>query len=119
MRLKTFFLAATALTADEKAGASAAMAQDTSLGEVVVTARRSEERLQDVPIAVSAIGSENLQQLDVQTTNDVALYTPSLQFTDATVGFFGGRLQTRPIVIRGLNLSTGGVRTQVTHLEGY
>jgi iron complex outermembrane receptor protein len=50
----------TALVASLAAG-SAAMAQDTQVGEVVVTAQKRSENLQDVPVSVAAIAGERLQ----------------------------------------------------------
>jgi outer membrane receptor protein involved in Fe transport len=51
----------TALVASLAAG-SAAMAQETAtVGEIVVTAQKRSENLQDVPVSVAAIGGERLQ----------------------------------------------------------
>jgi len=52
----------TALVASLAAG-SAAMAQDTTVGEVVVTAQKRSENLQDVPVSVAAISGERLQSV--------------------------------------------------------
>ncbi|HQR90845.1 MAG TPA: Plug domain-containing protein, partial [Caulobacter sp.] len=43
------------------AAAPAAMAQDTQVGEVIVTAQKRSENLQDVPVSVTALGGERLQ----------------------------------------------------------
>ncbi len=48
------------------------------LSEVIVTARRVEERLQDVPISISVFNQQQLNNLNVVNTQDLALYTPSL-----------------------------------------
>ena len=61
-----------------------AMAQTASTGgyedltEVVVTARRVEERSQDVPISIQVFNQEQLTQHNVVNAADLALYTPSL-----------------------------------------
>ena len=47
--------------------------------ELVVTARRVEERLQDVPISVTAFSQEQISNANVVNVTDLALYTPSLQ----------------------------------------
>jgi iron complex outermembrane recepter protein len=52
----------TALVASLAAG-SAALAQDTTVGEVVVTAQKRSENLQDVPVSVAAIAGERLQSV--------------------------------------------------------
>ena len=43
------------------AGAPAALAQETKVGEVIITAQKRSENLQDVPVSVAAIGGERLQ----------------------------------------------------------
>jgi len=60
-----------------------AQAQATALEEIVVTAQRREERSQDVPIAITAIGSELLGQGDVQQLSDIAKLTPGVRFDNA------------------------------------
>ncbi len=47
-----------------------------SLEEVVVTAQHREENLQDVPIAITAIGSEDIRTADVSDINSISLRTP-------------------------------------------
>lgn len=54
--------------------------------DIVVTATRREERLQDVPIAVTAFGSESLQALSTQTVGDLASVTPNLSRTSGPTG---------------------------------
>ena len=54
-------------------------------GDIIVTARRVEERLQDVPISITAFSQQQLTSRNVFTTADLATYTPSLQ----TNNFFG------------------------------
>ncbi|QIG78856.1 TonB-dependent receptor [Stakelama tenebrarum] len=55
--------------------------QDTAAGmanEIVVTAQRREERLQDVPIAVSAFSAEDLAERQITNTLDLVNYVPNL-----------------------------------------
>ncbi len=51
---------------------------DDALGDVVVTARRREENLQDVPIAVTAFTPAALQQKGITDRTSLADNTPSL-----------------------------------------
>ncbi len=46
--------------------------------EIVVTAQRREERLQDVPLAASAFGQNQLDRLNIQSTLEVASFVPNL-----------------------------------------
>jgi len=66
-------------------GSTPAFAQTTVAGvteteEVVVTARRREERLQDVPVTVNVVGSQMIEERGVANIGDVANLTPGLQF---------------------------------------
>lgn len=57
-------------------------ANDTGGGdEIIVTAQRSNERLQDVPIAVSAFNSEALEKQQIKNTSDLQLTLPNVTFT--------------------------------------
>jgi iron complex outermembrane receptor protein len=52
-----------------------------AIEEVVVTARRREERLQTVPVAVTAVSGETLARKNVNTVQDLVQVTPSLTTT--------------------------------------
>ncbi|MFT3966908.1 MAG: TonB-dependent receptor [Sphingobium sp.] len=61
------------------AAATPAMAQDSLVSDdIVVTARRVEERLQDVPISITAFSQQQLTNRNVVSAGDIATYTPSL-----------------------------------------
>ena len=51
------------------------------LEEIIVTAQRREESLQDVPIAVAALTAESLEIHGVDSTRDLPQVVPSVQFT--------------------------------------
>lgn len=73
---KSALLATSFLTA--AAGAAApAFAQ---VDEIIVTTQRRTENLQDVPISITAIGTERLEQLEVAAFDDYAKFIPSLSF---------------------------------------
>ena len=69
-----------------------ALAQDESessspeIEEITVTAQRVEENIQDVPLSVSAFGSEALEEQQVITPSDIQLNTPNVSFTAANFG---------------------------------
>jgi iron complex outermembrane receptor protein len=62
------------------AGPRAAQVAQSSLGleEIVVTARRKEENAQTVPIAITAISSETLEQRDIRSVNDLDKYVTGI-----------------------------------------
>jgi outer membrane receptor protein involved in Fe transport len=59
----------------------AAQAQSLSGDEIVVTAQRTEQSLQDVPIAVSAFGGEDLQARQLESFQDFQFNVPNFQFS--------------------------------------
>ena len=74
-------------TAPEQAAAAPVKAEpETTIGEVVVTARRREESLKNVPIAITAISGDRLKELQVNSVRDVANYTPGLNINSDSVG---------------------------------
>lgn len=58
-----------------------AYAQSLSGDEIVVTAQRTEQSLQDVPIAVSAFGGEDLQARQLESFQDFQFNVPNFQFS--------------------------------------
>jgi iron complex outermembrane receptor protein len=48
--------------------------------EITVTARKVEESLQDVPLAISAFSSAEISQAAIENLDDVAAFTPGLTF---------------------------------------
>ena len=54
------------------------------LGEIVVTARRTSENLQSVPVSITAFTGEQLKQQSARSISDVALLTPGLQINYST-----------------------------------
>lgn len=58
-------------------------AESVSSGDIVVTARRRDEALQDVPISVSAISGEQLSRSGVTDVQGLQYRTPSLSITSA------------------------------------
>jgi len=70
------------------------------LEEVMVTARRVEERLQDTPIAVTAFTPETLEKRQIFSTDLLDQVTPNLQFTNVTT--LAGNNASSVVFIRGI-----------------
>src|ERR1700751_1640812 len=66
---------------------AAAPAEEATLGEIVVTARRKSESLQEVPQTVNAVTSEALQKLNIKRFEDVQTVVPGLSLVSASNGF--------------------------------
>ncbi len=67
--------------------AAAQEAGSAKVEEVVITARKAEENLQDVPIAVSAFTADQMDKRSMRELEDVALGTPGFSFEDYGGGF--------------------------------
>ena len=69
---------ASAVTLALSGFAVSASAQQPMLEEVVVTAQKRAESLQDVPIAITAFGAEDIQRLNSANLSDLQYSTPNL-----------------------------------------
>lgn len=85
-------LLATSAQAQEDNASQGARVLET----VVVTARRREENLQDIPIAITAFSREAMERRGISDLEGVAAYTPGLNYDDFVTAFNG------LITIRGL-----------------
>jgi len=57
----------------------AALAEsDLQIEEIVVTAQKREQSIQDVPVSVTAISADTIDSLGLQTTSDIARLSSSL-----------------------------------------
>jgi iron complex outermembrane receptor protein len=54
----------------------------TQLKEIIVTAQKREENLQNVPIAVAVVTGSTLDKLGVDSTTDLSIAVPGLYMTD-------------------------------------
>ncbi len=83
---------------------SVVRAQETSDAatseEIIVTARKRSESVQDAPLSIQAFGAAQLEQLNVTSFEDYVRFTPSVAFVSEGPG------QSK-IVIRGVAESTG------------
>jgi iron complex outermembrane receptor protein len=125
MTSKRFFLAATASLLALTAGLDRASAQSTeappnqspaasgALQEVIVTAQKRSERLQDVPIAVSAITADTALAQGIKDTTDLSEAIPGLEMYPQNV-------QMSPY-IRGIgnkNTSPGDESAAAIYVDG-
>lgn len=92
-------IGATAGVGDAFAQRMAGEGEVASSEEIIVTARKREEQLIDVPFAVQALGGEELDQIGAVNFGDYARLTAGVQFQDRGAG-------RANIFMRGV--STGG-----------
>jgi len=74
---------------------------DLALDEIIVSARKRDESLQDIPIAVDVFTEAKLQQLYINDVETLARYSPALSFDQGILP-----MDTRP-VIRGVGALRG------------
>ena len=72
--------------AQDTQDAQVAEADDDGLTEIVVTARKREERLLDVPIAVSVLGGVTLEKSGIQQLGEAVQTLPGVAVTPTPVG---------------------------------
>lgn len=74
--VSSIVISSSAAAQEAKAGAD-----DATLGEIVVTARRKSESLQEVPQAVSAVTGDAIQKLNILQFQDIQAVVPGLALT--------------------------------------
>ena len=62
-------------------------AETAQLQEIVVTAQKRTENLQDVPISIQALGTAKLEELHIKNFDDYAMFLPSVEFLSTGPGF--------------------------------
>jgi iron complex outermembrane receptor protein len=80
------FAAPTAFAHAAEAGAPDAPVASAGIEEVVVTARKREERLKDIPIAVTAVTSDTIERQQIYAVKDIAAFAPGLTINSDAVG---------------------------------
>ena len=96
-------------------GADAA-ASGMESGDIVVTAQRREQKLQDVPIAITAVSAEELSSRNVSDLQSISSVAPSVQITGA-----GGVTGNHQVSIRGISgqgSPIGTAQPVATYIDG-
>ncbi|WP_177198493.1 TonB-dependent receptor [Novosphingobium sp. CF614] len=65
-------------TGEGNVGSAATSSESADSADIIVTARRTQERLQDVPISITVFNQEQLSNRNVTSSVELASYTPSL-----------------------------------------
>ena len=99
-----FMLGSGAAHAQQSPG-TAQPATTSGLQEVVVTAQRRSESLQDVPYNISALGAETLESAAVMSLNDIARLVPGLTTVDEGAA---ARAGYSSLTLRGIRTDSPG-----------
>ncbi len=113
-RLRSALLAGVCFMGALSARAEAPAAADDSLPEITVTAQKRAENLQDVPVAVTALGANALEMGGVGSITDLNNVVPGINFTTALGAY------AQP-VIRGVGTSSHGPGVEnpvATYIDG-
>ena len=106
--LRTLMLAAGACAASFAAAAGDSggteAATTGALEEIVVTATRREESISRVPISITAINQDAIDQKGIKDFSDIVRFTPGVSFDSS---------QTNQISIRGISSSGGSGTTGI------
>ena len=102
LRQVTFGVLTLALAVSSTLVPAPAIAENV-IEEIVVTARKRAENLQDVPAAVSAFNAEQLEERGIDSIVEIARLTPNITVNE-TSGLIAGALQ---IFIRGIGNDPG------------
>jgi iron complex outermembrane receptor protein len=81
----------------------------TDTGDILVTARRREERLLDVPISIQTLSAAQLAE-DRITNLDTLQYEAGFTFNSQGASFFGGGREFPTLVFRGMSSNYGSGR---------
>lgn len=80
--------------------ADSAPAASTSIEEIVVTARKRDESLIEVPVAITALTGDQLSQRGIMNISDLQAFTPNFRFQEAGSG--GGTRGFQTFLTRGI-----------------
>ncbi|HEY6644641.1 TonB-dependent receptor [Povalibacter sp.] len=80
-----------------------------TLEVITVTARKKEESIMEIPMAVSALSAEDIDNRGVTNLAQVAQFTPGFFSTNQTAGASNGRNDRsgKQVTFRGLSVSSG------------
>ncbi|MEZ5474775.1 MAG: TonB-dependent receptor [Steroidobacteraceae bacterium] len=108
--------------------AAATSADSSQIEEVLVTARKREESLQDVPLSVTALNASSIEEMRITTPDDISRFTPGLSI----VSGFGRSGVERPTMrgqtniqgapnasffVDGIYVAGGSLATETSNLE--
>ena len=109
-------MAAPSALAEEAVQDAAPAAQESDMGEIIVTAQKRAETVQKVPLSITVLGGDQIEREGVRSFQDYATRVPNLSFTQAgsSIGGLGQAISLRGIY--GTN--TTGVYLDETPLPG-
>ena len=71
--------------------------------DIIITAQKTEQRIEDVPLTVSAVTAQRMADIGVNSLAEVAMYVPGLRIQEQSANNPG-------IVIRGITSDSGSAQ---------
>jgi len=106
-----------AMTRAETAAADTDTAASGGLEEIVVTAQRREQRLQDVPMSITTFSQEQIDQQGLRSIDDLTRLSPGITFLRNGMSASGNyNDEDSDISIRGID-STAGASTTGIYID--
>ena len=99
--------AAPAFAQNAAPAAAPAEADNAGISEIIVTAQKRSENVQNVPIAVSAFSADALQERGLNGGTDLQLAVPNVSFNDTGYGRFNFQIRGIGSLIQGTSADTG------------
>ena len=92
----------------------------SAIPEIIVTATKRSENLQDVPIAVQALSAKSMQEQGIDTFDDYVKFLPNVTFAgrgpgQSTVFIRGMAVEQIGVQLSGTQGSTPNVLSEVVH----
>jgi outer membrane receptor protein involved in Fe transport len=106
-KLTYAILAALSAPAGAAYGAGEAVPASSGIEEIIVTAQRRNESIQDVPITIQAVTGDQLTQLNITTFDDVLKLLPNVTFSSNGPG-------QGNIYMRGLSVGFAGSQSSAS-----
>ncbi len=98
MKYLSLFVFVLSFLVIEKSNAQTENSSEYTVEEIIVTARKRSESIQDVPVAVSALSVEQVERGNIQRVQDLEKLAPNVEMYDMAFG--GGGMSA---AIRGLS----------------
>ena len=86
-----------------------AFSQDKELEEILVTARKISESIQEIPLSITAFGAEQIFQQQITNVEDIARFTPGVHISNQS-----GSRNNPPLRFRGLDPPSGERQKQTS-----
>lgn len=108
------FISSQATAQDQDARATSVQVETAVSNEIVVSARKRDESIVDVPVSVIALSEQDIEARRIQNFSDLQQYTPGFRIQQSSSG--GATRGFNTFVTRGINPGTDSPDRQVVSI---